>query len=124
MNTIQRRILYFLVGCVGSRILITLLAKNIDNKYLPILGYIALIPAVGFLYIYITGSRKTGIEVGGDKIWWNSLRPLHSLLYFLFAYTAINKNKQSWQILAIDVSIGLLSFIFYHSSKGSFTKMI
>ena len=124
MNTIQRRFLYFLIGCIGSRTLLTILAKKIDNNYLPILGYIALLPAMGFLYIYATGSRKTGIEVGGDKIWWNSLRPLHSLLYFLFAYNAITKNSQSWKILAIDVSIGLLAFLFHHSKEGTFQQLM
>ena len=124
MNTIQRRFLYFLIGCIGSRTLLTILAKKIDNNYLPILGYIALLPAMGFLYIYATGSRKTSIEVGGDKIWWNSLRPLHSFLYFLFAYNAITKNSQSWKILAIDVSIGLLAFLFHHSKEGTFQQLM
>jgi|TARA_B110000967_G_scaffold187915_1_gene210248 hypothetical protein len=124
MNTIQHRFLYFLIGCIGSRTLLTILAKKIDNNYLPILGYIALLPAMGFLYIYATGSRKTGIEVGGDKIWWNSLRPLHSFLYFLFAYNAITKNSQSWKILAIDVSIGLLAFLFHHFKENNFYKLM
>ncbi len=124
MNTIQRRFLYFMVGCIGTRTLLTILAKKIDNNYLPILGYIALLPAIGFLYIYVTGSRKTGLEVGGDKIWWNSLRPLHSFLYFLFAYNAITKNSQSWKILALDVSIGFLAFIFHHFKEKNFYKLM
>lgn len=123
MNTIQRRFLYFLVGCIGSRVLLTILANKIDNTYLPILGYIALLPAFGFFYIYITGSRKTGLEVEGDKIWWNSIRPLHSFLYLLFAYNAILKNNNSWKILALDVSIGLLAFIVHHYTEGNFQKI-
>lgn len=123
MNTIQRRFLYFFVGCIGSRVILTLLAKNIDNKYLPILGYITLLPALAFIYIYVTGSRKIGREVGCGEIWWNSLRPLHSFLYFLFAYNAIIKNKQSWKILALDVSIGLLAFFIYHSKEGTFQQL-
>ena len=27
--------------------------------------------------------RKTGLEVFGDKIWWNNLRPIHGILYGL-----------------------------------------
>jgi len=123
MNIIQRRFLLFLIGCIGSRTLFAIIAKNIDIQYLPFLGYIALLPAIGFLYIYVTGSRKTGLEVGGDKIWWNSLRPLHSFIYFLFAYYAITKNKQSWKILALDVSIGLLAFIYHHYTEGNFKKL-
>jgi len=124
MNTIQRRFVLFLFGCIFVRVLITILAKQIDPSYLPYMGFIALFPAFGFLFIFLTGSRKTGLEVGGDKIWWNYLRPLHSLLYFLFAYNAILKNPNSWQFLAIDVSIGLISFLMYHYKEGNFHKLM
>ena len=124
MNTIQRRFLLFLIGCIGSRTLFAIIAKKINIAYLPILGYIALLPAFGFLYIFITGSRKTGLEVGGDKIWWNSLRPIHSLLYFIFAYYAITKNSHAWKVLALDVSFGLLAFIYHHYNAGSFQKLM
>ena len=124
MNTIQRRFFMFLIGCIGTRALFAILAKNINIQYLPILGWIALIPALGFLYIYVTGSRKTGIEVGGDKIWWNCLRPVHSLLYFLFAYNAITKNTNSWTFLALDVFIGLVAFLSHHYNEGNFQKLL
>lgn len=124
MNTIQRRFLLFLIGCIGSRTLFAIIAKKINIAYLPILGYIALLPAFGFLYIFITGSRQTGLEVGGDKIWWNSLRPIHSLLYFIFAYYAITKNSHAWKFLALDVSFGLLAFIYHHYNVGSFQKLM
>jgi len=124
MNPIQKRFILFLVGCMGTRLLFTLVAKNMDIQYLPILGYIALLPAFGFFYIYVTGSRKTGLEVGGDKIWWNYLRPLHSTLYFLFAYNAITKRTNSWKYLAIDTFIGLVAFLYYHYKNASFQKLI
>jgi uncharacterized membrane protein len=58
--------------------------------------------------------RKTGLEVFGDRIWWNFLRPIHAILYFLFAYNAINSNRKSWVYLFMDVLIGLNSFLIYH----------
>ena len=124
MNNIQKRFLLFLIGCIGTRTLLVLIAKNIDIKYLQYLGYLALLPAIGFAYIYLTGSRKTGKEVFGEKIWWNDLRPLHSLLYLLFAYNAIIGNKNSWVYLLIDVVIGLISFIIFHYRNGDFTKLV
>lgn len=99
MNNIQKRFLLFLLGCIPTRLAITYLAKTISIQYLPILGYLALIPAIGFAYLYLSGTRKTGAEVFGDKIWWNDLRPIHSLFYFLFAYNAINKVKNAWLYL-------------------------
>ena len=114
MNTLQERILLFLIGCIGTRTLFVYLAKNARKQNLKYMGYLALLPAIGFLYIYLTGSRKTGAEVFGGKIWWNNLRPIHSLLYFLFAYNAINGNPSAWVFLLIDVIFGLISFLNHH----------
>lgn len=114
MNTIQKRFLLFLVGCIGSRLLLVYVAKNSSIQFLKYMGYLALLPAIGFTYIYVTGSRKTGAEVFGDKIWWNNLRPIHALLYFSFAYNAIHGNKEAWIYLLVDVLFGLASFLTYH----------
>jgi hypothetical protein len=123
MNTVQKRFLLFLIGCIGTRSLFVYLAKNASKKYLMYLGYTALLPAIGFLYIYFTGERKTGPEVFGEKIWWNNLRPLHSVLYFIFAYNAINGNPMAWVYLLIDVVIGLISFLSFHYLNGDFKKL-
>jgi len=114
MNTIQKRFLLFLFGCIGTRSLLLYIAKNLSKQYLFYLGWLTLILAVGFMYIYLTGTRQTGAEVFGDKIWWNDLRPLHSLLYFVFSYNAIMGNMNAWIYLLVDVIIGLLSFLQFH----------
>ena len=123
MNDLQKRILLFLFGCIGTRSLLVYIAKNIKETYLKYLGYLALIPATGFMYLFLSGKRKTGPEVFGDKIWWNKLRPLHSLLYFLFAYNAINGNRNAWKFLLLDVIIGLISFLSFHYFNGDFSKL-
>lgn len=123
MDNLKKRILLFLIGCVGVRLLIAYLAKIININYLPVMGYLAILPAVGFAYIFLTGSRKTGAEVFGGKIWWNNLRPIHAILYALFAYNAINKNPNSWKILLADVILGLIAFIIFHYSNGDFAKL-
>ena len=124
MNHLQQRFLLFLIGCVGIRSLFVIIAKYINTKYLKYLGYLALVPAIGFIYIYLTGTRKTGAEVFGEKIWWNNLRPIHSILYFLFAYNAIIGNKQSWIYLLVDVLIGLISFLIHHYANGDIVKVL
>jgi hypothetical protein len=123
MNTMQKRFLLFLIGCIGVRSIFVLVAKNASTYYLPILGYLALLPAIGFIYIYLTGSRPVGAEVFGEKIWWNNLRPIHATLYFLFAYNAINGNRMAYQYLLIDVVFGLVAFLVYHYNKGDFAKV-
>ena len=123
MNHLQQRFLLFLIGCVGIRSLLVIIAKYINTKYLKYFGYLALVPAIGFIYIYLTGTRKTGAEVFGEKIWWNNLRPIHGLLYLLFAYNAINGNKMAWVYLLIDVIIGLISFLGFHYYNNDFQKL-
>ena len=127
MNTIQKRFLLFLIGCIGTRTLLVYLAKNANTTNLKYMGYIAILPAIGFFYLFLSGSRKTGEEVFGDKIWWNNLRPLHGLLYFLFAYSAINLNNSTnfaWIYLLIDVIIGLLSFTTFHYYNNNFKDLL
>ncbi len=124
MNEIKKRFLLFLIGCMGTRLLFVYAAKNAGPKYLHYLGYLALLPAIGFTYIFLTGSRPTGGETFGQKIWWNNLRPVHALLYSLFAYNAINRNASAWKILLLDVVIGLVSFLAHHYQEGSFQKLI
>ena len=85
MNSIQKRFALFLGACIPLRLLLVYLAKIIPLNYLHYLGYIALLPAFGFLYLYFTGNRKTGLETQGAPIWWMNIRIIHGLLYLLFA---------------------------------------
>ena len=123
-NDLQKRFVMFLVGCIGVRSLLVIIAKYINIQYLKYLGYLALVPAIGFMYIFISGTRNTGAEVFGGKIWWNNLRPIHSILYFLFAYNAIMGNRNAWIILLVDVLFGLTSFLIYHSLNGDFNTVL
>jgi hypothetical protein len=123
MNTIQKRFLLFVFGCIGTRTLLVYLAKKSNKNNLMYLGYLALLPAIGFFYLYFSGIRKTGPEVFGDKIWWNELRPIHGLLYFLFAYNAIIGNQNSWVYLLVDVLFGVTSFLIFHYYNGDFYKL-
>ena len=121
MNDIQKRFFLFLFICVPLRLMFVYLVTQVTTKDLKMLGYISILPALGFIYIYMTGSRKKGIETQGDEIWWNSLRPIHSLLYFLFAYTAINNMKDHvYKPLLADIILGLISFLVYHKKIDNF----
>jgi len=99
------------------------LAKKANRIYLKYIGYLSILPAVGFFYLYLTGSRKTGPEVFGNKIWWNDSRPIHGLMYFLFAYNAINGDAFAWIYLLVDVVIGLVSFLYFHYYNNDFSKL-
>jgi hypothetical protein len=122
-NNIRKRFILFLFGCIGLRIFMVYFAKTSSFENVKLLAYVTLIISFGFVYLFLSGKRKTGAEIFGDKIWWNNLRPLHAFLYFLFSYNVLVLNKKSWEILALDVIIGFIAFINYHSSVGNFNKI-
>lgn len=122
MNNITKRFLLFLIGCIGIRLLLVYLAKT-QLWMLRYLGYFGAILSLGFIIIYLFGLRKTGAEVMGEKIWWNDLRPIHAILWGLFAFFAISGDKHAWIFLLVDVLIGLLSFLFHHYRQGDFSRL-
>lgn len=106
--------LIFLVGCIGVRVLLVLLAKNGSKKVLRLLSILAGLISVGFLSIYILGLRKTGAEVDGKEIWWNDLRPVHAILYGAFSVAAYMGDSNSWILLLLDVALGLTAYIGHY----------
>ena len=122
MDSIKKRLLTFLVACIGLRSIFVYVAKTIDKEKLPYLGYLAIIPAIGFWAIYLGGLRPTGFEAGGE-IWWNHLRPAHGTLYGIFAYLAINKSPHAWKVLLADVLIGLSFFLNFHYKSGDLVNL-
>ena len=124
MNDIQKRFALFLVGCIGVRSLFAYIAWATPVSYLPWLGAAALLPAIGFLWIWATGARQTGPEVLGARIWWNALRPLHAALYLAFAAGAFLQHHSAWMFLAGDVVLGLASFLTHHVRAGSIRQLL
>jgi hypothetical protein len=123
MNNIQKRFLLFLFGCIVVRLIFVILSKNIDLDKLSNLGYIALLPVIGWFYIIFIGERNTGGEVFGEEIWWKDLRIIHATFWSIFAYMAINKNNNAWKVLFSDTLFGLFAFLNYHYNKGNFAYL-
>ncbi len=124
MNAIQIRFFLFLVGCIGSRLLFTGVSALASGWFLQLLGLVAMIPVFGWFYLLFIGERDTGVEVLGGKIWWQKLRPIHMLLWFLFAWLAIQGNRQAWVVLLVDTLFGLGAFLVHHGSQGNFRKLL
>ena len=124
MDTLSLRIFLFLFGCIGSRIAFTVLSAYSTGVMLQFLGVIALLFVIGWMYIIFIGKRDTGPEVFGEKIWWKHLRPIHALLWGLFAFLALSKNPKAWMVLVVDTSFGLLSFLHHHWSNGDFKLLL
>jgi hypothetical protein len=115
LTDIQKRWILFLGGCITVRSLFAYIAKTVNPKWLPYLGALALLPVLGWLYILFVKQRTTGPEVFGGRIWWNWLRPIHIILYTLFALYAFNQNGNAYLFLVVDVLIGLAAFLHQHA---------
>ena len=116
MNDRQKRFMLFLLGCMGARFGLVYLSKTIKNPtFITLLGIILIAIGTSFMVLYLNDCRKTGAEVFGDKIWWNSLRPIHSILYFSSGVMCLTGYyNKVWLVLLTDVLIGLSSFLYHH----------
>lgn len=116
----QMRRLLFVFACLAVRTSLAWVAKTAAPERLRLLGYLALLPAIGFFFLWATGARNTGPEVfgNGGRIWWNAWRPLHGTLYLLFAVAAIRNKIFAWLFLLADVLLG--AFVFLRRSVDDY----
>lgn len=102
----------FLTACMGSRLMLALLAATVSLENLRVLGALGAVVAAGFMTIYLGKLRPVGVETGGRPIWWNSWRPFHAVMYAAFAYFAWTGSQElAWMTLTLDAAIGLLAFV-------------
>jgi len=119
----QKRFLLFLGGCIPTRLALTATAKYIPLTYLPYLGIITLFISIGFIYLYFTGQRKTGVETQGAPIWWMKFRFAHGLMYLFFSLLAFMHIKTAYIVLLIDTFFGLALFLIHHYMAGDFKRL-
>lgn len=103
----------FLLGCMGTRTAITAVAAMSGPGTLRVLGWLALLPVAGWLWIMLVSGRDRGPEAPDGRIWWQVLRPLHATLWATFAALAISGCRRAWIVLAADTAIGLAAWLFY-----------
>ena len=101
--------LLYIGCCLPIRFSFVLIAKYIPNKYLPLLGCVALTISIGFFYQAIRNNRNTGAF--GQPVWWQHYRPIHALTYLVAASLAFARHKMTYLPLLIDVIIGILVYL-------------
>ena len=118
------RVLTFLFGCILLRIIIAVLvylAGNLKDKvWLMAMGWMGLIIAISFLFLYFSGGNDLAdkqLEIWEDdkQLWWKQLRLFHGLMYLSFFISAVlYQSPQSYIFLLIDVIFGLLFWILHN----------
>lgn len=124
MFHLSKRLMLFLFGCIPFRLFLSYIIyifqfhtfTYIDiNMFINIFALLLLIISLGFIIIFIFKLRKTGLETGGCEIWWDHLRPIHSILYLMASYYLFERKfNMASLILLLDTLMGLVSFTFYH----------
>ena len=72
---------------------------------------------IGVMYVlFATGlawrllNHKTSDRGGfGGPVWWNSMRPVHIVLWLLFAVLVARKDERVWMPLALDILLSLIA---------------
>jgi len=88
--------------CIAVRLMLATMADRGGVPFRLFAGALG----CAFLLIFLTNARTFGQEVNngrGGRIWWNSYRPVHALLWGLFALT----GASAW--LFADVGLGLIA---------------
>jgi len=107
-----KRAAAFVFGCIVARLLIVLFVHQFrGTRLLQMLSVLALLPAAGFFYLYVTGKRTTGPEVFGGKIWWNDIRPIHGAFWLAFAAMAAVRWPHAYAPLVMDVLVGTAAWL-------------
>ena len=117
-----KRMLLFLVGCIGMRTLLTVTSIEVTKiqnglLYLKYMGYVAIFISMGFIYLYVNGNKYADNQLSqykDKKLWWKNLRIVHGIMYSLFALFAIQMKSYAWVPLALDTIIGLSVWTFHN----------
>jgi len=121
MDIVQKRYILFFMFCIPTRLGIAYLSTKLSDKNLKIMGYIALIFAIGIIMIYLFGNKLADSQLewaGKDKVWWNDFRPLHGLLYLMFSVNAIQmKSDTAWKPMVADAIIGSILFLLNQKNE-------
>jgi hypothetical protein len=103
-SELQRQLLFIGV-CIPVRLtMIYIVNKLINTKYKFFIKFIYLVLGLLFMYRFIQFSTKDRGGFG-NKVWWNDLRLVHSLMYIAFILT------DDIRLLLINVMLGVLGFI-------------
>ena len=107
--------LYFLI-CIIVRLLLAYSAFSLYNhRFRHLLAILFFAMSLGFLYQFIAQPRKIGAF--HNKIWWNFLRPVHVLLFFMASIGLYLKFEYTYALLILDLFIGVVGFVRFSSLR-------
>jgi len=104
-------IVYYYIICIFVRLSLAYSVYYVQKmpiRYLFVFLYFIL--SLGELYQYTMKTRTVGAF--HNKVWWDSLRPIHALLFLFTSVSLFYKYKYSYMFLLLDTLISVLGYIF------------
>ena len=99
---------HLFIICVIIRLLLVYVTLRIQPTP-SFVGIVSMIVSIGFLNSYLR-YKESDLGLFKGKVWWNNLRLVHSVLYFIFGLMTLYEIKYSYIILLIDILIGIIGF--------------
>lgn len=107
----SQHVVLFLAGCIFLRLVFAAIV-GFGTINLNLIGALALLPVLGWLYIIFVKPRDFGVEVG--RIWWQHLRPFHLILWLAAAVFAFGGERRATALtLFADAIFGFVAW-FHH----------
>ena len=94
--------------CIPVRLGIATMVWFLPDRWLPLVGLVAIIGAVYLMYRFLTFEAKQE-GIFGQPVVWNHLRPMHALVWVVFAYLAFMKNPHAKILQFGDVLLGAVA---------------
>ena len=118
MTTKCKRMKLFLVGCIGARVLLILLAYKLSHQYdqnsmnnYKLLAWLGVLIGFSFILLHtLPRLRAKGPETFGEEIWWNNQRLIHGVNYLVFGMLALSGHDQAFWVLVFDLLYGTYFF--------------
>ena len=103
----------FWLGCVSARLALALAVGVVPLTWLPLVGVVSLFGVAGLLYRFFTYNEQ---QVGAfhQPVTWNGARPVHALLWFVFAILALSESPSARIIPYLDLVVGIVVYILIH----------
>jgi Na+/proline symporter len=117
MNDFHKLNLKFFLGCIGSRVLFSILLQYTPDSLCIPLSILTTMISIGFAVLWIFDLRQKKGAFNND-IWWNTLRMIHAFLFGLVSWFLFQKKQYlASTVILLDTTVGFWSFIIHHHGK-------
>jgi len=97
--------LYYAMCIVVRLFIATIVFFLYETNYRLIFVIFYLLASLGSLYLFFTKNRNIGAF--NQNIWWDFLRPIHSILFFIISLLLYFKYEYTYIIIIFDTLIGI-----------------